>query len=141
MAKFMQVINDEKYKVLETKAKDRGISVQELIRAVIIPEWLKLGYNNQNPSSIDSYGTEVQGKGAYKDQINGSEVRAEVQTASITKGKINQIRYQNGNGSIPQNSQNENGHNKRDSNHAGSYTSLDVEPSQIRRSLYFRDNP
>ena len=41
MPKFIQTLNDEIYKKLEKIAKERGITVQELIRAVIIPEWLK----------------------------------------------------------------------------------------------------
>ncbi len=40
MPKFMQSLNDHMYKELEKLAKQRGITVQELIRAVILPEWL-----------------------------------------------------------------------------------------------------
>ncbi len=40
LPKFMQTLNDSMYKELEKVAKQRGISVQELIRAVILPEWL-----------------------------------------------------------------------------------------------------
>ena len=36
----MQTLNDHSYKELERLAKQRGITVQELIRAVIIPEWV-----------------------------------------------------------------------------------------------------
>ena len=41
MPKFIQTLNNEIYRKLETIAKKRGITIQELIRAVIIPEWLK----------------------------------------------------------------------------------------------------
>jgi hypothetical protein len=41
MPKFMQTLDQEIYDRLTDLAKQRGISVQELIRAVIIPEWLK----------------------------------------------------------------------------------------------------
>jgi len=41
MPKFMQTLDEEIYSKLEEIAKQRGISVQELIRAVIVPEWLK----------------------------------------------------------------------------------------------------
>ena len=41
MAKFMLSIRDENFKLLVSEADDRGISVQELIRAVIIPDWVK----------------------------------------------------------------------------------------------------
>jgi len=40
LPKFTQTLNDHSYKDLERLAKQRGITVQELIRAVIIPEWV-----------------------------------------------------------------------------------------------------
>jgi predicted DNA-binding ribbon-helix-helix protein len=40
LPKFMQTLNDSMYKDLEKVAKQRGITVQELIRAVILPDWL-----------------------------------------------------------------------------------------------------
>ena len=36
----MQTLDDTIYKELEKVAKKRGISIQELIRAVIVPEWV-----------------------------------------------------------------------------------------------------
>jgi len=41
MPKFMQSLDDEVFATLQKIAKERGIKVQELIRAVIIPEWLR----------------------------------------------------------------------------------------------------
>jgi len=41
MPKFMQTLDDEIYRKLEQIAKQRGITVQELIRAIIIPDWLQ----------------------------------------------------------------------------------------------------
>ena len=41
MTKFMMSLRDENYRVLTGAAIDRGISVQELLRAVIIPDWVK----------------------------------------------------------------------------------------------------
>jgi len=41
MPKFVQTLDDEIYKRLEQIAKQRGITVQELIRAVIIPDWMQ----------------------------------------------------------------------------------------------------
>jgi len=41
MPKFMQTLDEEIYSKLDELAKQRGISVQELIRAVVVPEWLK----------------------------------------------------------------------------------------------------
>jgi hypothetical protein len=37
----MLSLRDENFKLLMTEAGDRGITVQELIRAVIIPDWAK----------------------------------------------------------------------------------------------------
>jgi hypothetical protein len=41
MAKFMLSLRDESFKLLVGEADERGISIQELIRAVIIPDWVK----------------------------------------------------------------------------------------------------
>ena len=36
----MQTLDDIIYRELEKVAKKRGITIQELIRAVIVPEWV-----------------------------------------------------------------------------------------------------
>jgi len=36
----MQTLDDLIYRDLEKLAKKRGITIQELIRAVIVPEWI-----------------------------------------------------------------------------------------------------
>ena len=41
MAKFMQSLNPGVYAELERMAKERDITIQELFRSIIIPEWLK----------------------------------------------------------------------------------------------------
>jgi hypothetical protein len=38
----MLSLRDENFKLLIDEAGDRGISLQELIRAVIIPDWVKI---------------------------------------------------------------------------------------------------
>lgn len=40
--KFMQSLDHAIYRELERIAKDRGISMQELIRAVVIPDWINM---------------------------------------------------------------------------------------------------
>ncbi len=40
-AKFMQSLNPDVYAELDRLAKERGISVQELVRAVVVPEWIR----------------------------------------------------------------------------------------------------
>ncbi len=38
--KFVQTVNEAVYNELASVAEDRGITLQGLIRAVIIPEWM-----------------------------------------------------------------------------------------------------
>ena len=45
LPKFMQTLDDLIYRELEKMAKRRGITIQELIRAVIVPEWIN-GHNS-----------------------------------------------------------------------------------------------
>ena len=42
----MQTLDDLIYRELEKLAKKRGITIQELIRAVVVPEWIN--YNGDN---------------------------------------------------------------------------------------------
>jgi len=42
VSKFMQSLGDSAYMKLRKIADDRDITVQELIRAIVIPDWLKL---------------------------------------------------------------------------------------------------
>jgi hypothetical protein len=39
--KFMQVLEGRIVRRLEKLAKERGIGVQELLRAIVIPEWVQ----------------------------------------------------------------------------------------------------
>ncbi len=39
--KFMQSLSTQTKKELDEIAHERGISIQELIRAVVVPEWLR----------------------------------------------------------------------------------------------------
>jgi hypothetical protein len=48
MAKFMLSLREENFQLLSSEATDRGITVQELIRAVIIPDWVKLSSPERN---------------------------------------------------------------------------------------------
>lgn len=40
--KFMQTLEPEAFRAMKKLAKKRGIPLQEMIRAVVIPEWLAL---------------------------------------------------------------------------------------------------
>ena len=44
----MQTIDDIIYRELDKNARKRGITIQELIRAVIVPEWINEHNGNQN---------------------------------------------------------------------------------------------
>jgi hypothetical protein len=43
----MQSLDPEIYAQLRKMAKDRGITMQELIRAVIVPDWMKKAGGSQ----------------------------------------------------------------------------------------------
>jgi hypothetical protein len=49
----MQTLDDMIYRELEKIAKRRGITIQELIRAVIVPEWINglNGVEGKDPST------------------------------------------------------------------------------------------
>jgi hypothetical protein len=40
-SKFMLMVSPETFHRLEAKAKKRGVTIQQLLRAVVIPEWLR----------------------------------------------------------------------------------------------------
>jgi hypothetical protein len=41
MAKLTVSIRDESYRLLSFEVRERGITIQELIREVIVPEWVR----------------------------------------------------------------------------------------------------
>ncbi len=49
-AKFMQSLHQGVYEQLEKMAKERGITVQELVRAVVVPEWMRIKNGNSAPT-------------------------------------------------------------------------------------------
>ncbi len=51
LPKFMQTLDDIIYRELEKVAKKRGITIQELIRAVIVPEWIN-GHNGSETKDV-----------------------------------------------------------------------------------------
>ena len=51
MAKFIFSLGDANFLLLRAEAKSRDITIQELIRAVIIPDWMKL---NLEPKALVS---------------------------------------------------------------------------------------
>lgn len=51
MAKFILSVGDGTFKLLESEAKRRDVTVQQLLRAVIVPEWVR-DNPEVNPSSM-----------------------------------------------------------------------------------------
>ncbi|HZD12854.1 MAG TPA: hypothetical protein VE177_04975 [Candidatus Binatus sp.] len=49
----MLSIGNESFALLSSEARDRGIKVQELIRAVIIPEWTRVNLT-QRATTVES---------------------------------------------------------------------------------------
>lgn len=41
MVKFMQSIGDKMLELLEAEAKKRDVTIQKLVRAIIIPDWMR----------------------------------------------------------------------------------------------------
>jgi predicted DNA-binding ribbon-helix-helix protein len=39
--KFMQTLETDVYKQLKAIARERGITVQEFLRAIVVPDWLR----------------------------------------------------------------------------------------------------
>jgi hypothetical protein len=37
--KFIQTLDDDVYREISTRAQERGVSIQEFFRAVIVPDW------------------------------------------------------------------------------------------------------
>lgn len=45
----MQMLDSQTYNVLEKEARGRGASIQELLRTVIIPDWLTENRKRERP--------------------------------------------------------------------------------------------
>jgi hypothetical protein len=56
MAKFIMCVGDETLRVLTTEAEKRNVKVQQLIRAVIVPEWVR---NNLDTSTTQPARREI----------------------------------------------------------------------------------
>ena len=51
--KFMQTVDKPHFKTLEEIAKERGITVQQLIRGTIIPDWMRKEKRAQRQRKTD----------------------------------------------------------------------------------------
>ncbi|OLD15026.1 MAG: hypothetical protein AUI50_01295 [Crenarchaeota archaeon 13_1_40CM_2_52_14] len=50
MAKFILSVGDGTFKILASEAKRRDVTVQQLLRAVIVPEWVRENIEPSPPS-------------------------------------------------------------------------------------------
>jgi hypothetical protein len=81
MAKFIMSIGDEAFKLLGLEAKNRDVTVQQLLRAVIVPDWIK--------QNLDDHGT--MGQGAIRGSIYGPELRRN-NSNSMLLSPVNRLR-------------------------------------------------
>ncbi len=49
MAKFIMSIGDTAFEILANEAKNRDVTVQQLLRAVVVPDWIKQNADGQPP--------------------------------------------------------------------------------------------
>ena len=63
LAKFMQSIDMDVYRELESLAEARDVSLQEFIRAVVIPEWLRWQEARTRPPSQFTQEKKPEGNG------------------------------------------------------------------------------
>jgi hypothetical protein len=80
MAKFIMSIGDEAFKVLGTEAKNRDVTVQQLLRAVIVPEWIRQNLDNGTPVNV----------GNGRPSIYGVEPRS---SDSMLLSPVNRLRH------------------------------------------------
>jgi len=60
MAKLMVSIGEENFRLLSLEARDRGITLQELLRAVIVPDWVRssnISRTQRESTSLQPIGT------------------------------------------------------------------------------------
>jgi hypothetical protein len=55
MAKFIMSIGDNAYDILSNEAKNRDVTVQQLLRAVVVPDWIKQNANREPPMETHSH--------------------------------------------------------------------------------------
>jgi len=49
LAKFIMSIGDNAYDILSNEARNRDVTVQQLLRAVVVPDWIKQNANGEPP--------------------------------------------------------------------------------------------
>src|SRR5207302_7594452 len=54
MAKFIMSIGENAYDILSNEAKNRDVTVQQLLTAVVVPDWIKQNSNGQPTGENDT---------------------------------------------------------------------------------------
>jgi hypothetical protein len=49
LAKFIMSIGDNAFDILSNEAKNRDVTVQQLLRAVVVPDWIRQNANGDPP--------------------------------------------------------------------------------------------
>ena len=93
MAKFMLSIGNDSFTLLSSEARDRGIKVQELIRAVIIPEWVRLNLAERT-SAVSAFSTNGNGALGNSDVATGTSQPLSRIKASNNGSSRNNEKYQ-----------------------------------------------
>jgi len=64
MAKFIMSIGDNAYDILSNEAKNRDVTVQQLLRAVVVPDWIKQNASGEPPIETRSHSIQSSTYGA-----------------------------------------------------------------------------
>jgi len=51
MTKLMLSLGDQTFRTLALEAKSQDVTVQQLVRALIVPEWVRQNVSDESPSS------------------------------------------------------------------------------------------
>ena len=57
MAKFIFSMGNENFRKLQLEAKTRDVTIQALIRTVVIPEWIKINIDTTATTSTNTHTT------------------------------------------------------------------------------------
>jgi hypothetical protein len=71
LAKFIMSIGDTAYDILLHEAKNRDVTVQQLLRAVVVPDWIKENADGQSPKGNNS---DLLQPSVYADDLRNSRM-------------------------------------------------------------------
>ncbi len=68
MAKFIMSIGDEAFKLLGLEAKNRDVTIQQLLRAVVVPDWIKQNMETPPPANSSTLRPSIYGLGPRRNE-------------------------------------------------------------------------